>query len=116
MPVNRCAINIHSFDLVDAFWHFFEAPRSGELYNIGEGRYCNCSMLEAIEKCQNRTGRKMRWSYITTRPTVRPHLVDQYIRRFQGHYPGWFMDYNLDAILREIFGEVADRASGSELA
>ena len=44
--------NIHSFDLVNAFWHFFEAPRAGEVYNIGGGRYCNCSMLEAIEKCQ----------------------------------------------------------------
>ena len=55
--------NIHSFDLVNAFWHFFEAPRSGEVYNIGGGRYCNCSVLEAIEKCQNLRGREMQWSY-----------------------------------------------------
>ena len=44
--------NIHSFDLVNAFWHFLRAPRSGEVYNIGGGRYCNCSMLEAIDKWQ----------------------------------------------------------------
>ena len=30
--------NIHSYDLVNAFWHFFNAPRSGEVYNIGGGR------------------------------------------------------------------------------
>jgi CDP-paratose 2-epimerase len=58
--------NIHSFDLVNAFWHFFKAPRLGEVYNIGGGRYCNCSMLEAIEKCESLTGRKMRWSYNET--------------------------------------------------
>ena len=40
--------NIHSFDLVNAFWHFFNAPRSGEVYNIGGGPASNCSMLEAI--------------------------------------------------------------------
>jgi CDP-paratose 2-epimerase len=40
--------NIHSFDLVNAFWHFFEAPRSAEVYNIGGGRYCNCSIIEAM--------------------------------------------------------------------
>jgi CDP-paratose 2-epimerase len=51
--------NIHSFDLVNAFWHFFEVPRAGEVYNIGGGRHCNCSMLEAIEKCQNPTGREL---------------------------------------------------------
>src|SRR6266850_2899373 len=50
--------NIHSFDLVNAFWHFFEMPRSGEVYNIGGGRHCNCSMLEAIERCQSLTGRE----------------------------------------------------------
>src|SRR5690606_3421171 len=44
--------NIHSHDLVRAFWRFFEAPRPGEVYNIGGGRYANCSMLEAIAVVQ----------------------------------------------------------------
>lgn len=28
--------NIHSADLVDAFWEFFKEPRCGEVYNLGE--------------------------------------------------------------------------------
>ena len=40
--------NIHSYDLVNAFWHFFNAPRPGEVYNLGGGPGSNCSMLEAI--------------------------------------------------------------------
>jgi CDP-paratose 2-epimerase len=46
-----------------AFWHFFEAPRSGEVYDIGGGRHCNCSMREAIERCQSLTGRELQWSH-----------------------------------------------------
>lgn len=44
--------NIHAEDLVSAFWHFCQAPRSGEVYNIGGGRFSNCSMLEAIATCE----------------------------------------------------------------
>ena len=103
--------NIHSFDLVNAFWHFFEAPRSGEVYNIGGGRYCNCSMIEAIDKCQNLTGREMRWSYSDANRAGDHIWWVSDIRRFQAHYPGWSMRYDLDVILREIFDAVGDRAS-----
>ena len=103
--------NIHSFDLVNAFWHFFEAPRSGEVYNIGGGRYCNCSILEAIDKCQNLTARKMRWSYSERNRTGDHIWWISDIRRFQTHYPWWSMRYDLDAIMHEIFDAVGERAS-----
>ena len=102
--------NIHSFDLVNAFWHFFKRPRSGEVYNIGGGRYCNCSMLEAIEKCQNLTGRELQWSYSDTNRTGDHIWWISDIRRFQAHYPEWSMRYDIDGILREIFDAVSDRA------
>ena len=44
--------NIHSYDLVNMFWHFYQNPRQGEVYNAGGGRHANCSMLEAIELCE----------------------------------------------------------------
>ena len=40
--------NIHSHDLVQCFWQFYKKPRYGEVYNIGGGRYSNCSILEAL--------------------------------------------------------------------
>ena len=40
--------NIHSHDLVNCFWEFYKKPRKGEVYNIGGGRYSNCSILEAL--------------------------------------------------------------------
>ena len=107
--------NIHSFDLVNALWHFFEAPRLGEVYNMGGGRYCNCSMLEAIEKCQNFSGREMRWSYNEANRAGDHIWWISDIRRFQAHYSGWSVRYDLDAILCEIFDAVNDRMSRSKV-
>ncbi|MEI9934161.1 MAG: NAD-dependent epimerase/dehydratase family protein [Ferruginibacter sp.] len=42
--------NIHAWDLVNMFWHFYQNPVAiGEVYNAGGGRFSNCSMIEAIE-------------------------------------------------------------------
>src|SRR5213593_3564052 len=53
--------NIHSRDLVNAFFHFYQAPRVGEVYNMGGGRFSNCSMLEAISLCEEIVGKKLQW-------------------------------------------------------
>jgi CDP-paratose 2-epimerase len=52
VPARRC---IHSFDIVNGFWHFCEAPRSSEVYNIGGGRYCNRSFPKAFAAVNYRT-------------------------------------------------------------
>ena len=44
--------NIHSADLIAAFAAFHNSPRAAAVYNIGGGRFSNCSMLEAIEICE----------------------------------------------------------------
>jgi CDP-paratose 2-epimerase len=49
--------NIHCRDLVNAFWHFFGAPRPGEVYNMGGSHHTNCSMREAIDMAGERTRR-----------------------------------------------------------
>ena len=49
--------NLHSFDLINMFWHFFKNPRIGEVYNVGGSRYSNCSLLEAIDKVQKITNK-----------------------------------------------------------
>ena len=58
--------NIHSWDLVNMFWHFYQNPRPGEVYNAGGGRFSNCSMLEGITLCEEITGNKMNYSYSET--------------------------------------------------
>jgi len=103
--------NIHSFDLVNAFWHFFRKPRVGQVYNIGGGRFANCSMLEAIALCEEITGSSMDWSYIDNN-RIGDHIwwVSD-IRRFQSHYPEWKITYNIRTTLAEIHDAVCSRVT-----
>ncbi|MFL6537078.1 MAG: NAD-dependent epimerase/dehydratase family protein [Chthoniobacterales bacterium] len=99
--------NIHSFDLVEAFAQFIEAPRAGEVYNIGGARHSNCSMLEAIAQCEEISGRKLTWSYEENN-RIGDHIwwISD-VRKFQSHYPKWKFRYDLRAILEEIHRAVA---------
>lgn len=102
--------NIHSHDLVEAFWRFFEAPRSGEVYNIGGGRYANCSMLEAIALVQEMTGRELSWTYSDQNRSGDHMWWISDIRRFMEHYPGWGIEYDLRRTLQEMVDAQATRA------
>ena len=46
--------NIHAYDLVNCFWEYYKKPTIGEVYNIGGGRFSNCSILEAISYVQKK--------------------------------------------------------------
>ena len=94
--------NIHSRDLVSMLWHFFQAPRQGEVYNAGGGRHSNCSMTEAIALCEQIAGKKMSWSYTETN-RIGDHIwYISDLSKFKAHYPGWNWEYNLEDILVQI--------------
>lgn len=94
--------NIHSLDLVRAFHAFYQAPRCGEVYNIGGGRASNCSMLEAITLVQEVTGRELNWSYHETNRTGDHIWWISDLSRFQSHYPQWTLTYDIPRIIGEI--------------
>jgi CDP-paratose 2-epimerase len=99
--------NIHSADLVNAFWEFFKAPRSAAVYNMGGSRHSCCSMLQAIELCQQISSRKLNWSYVEDN-RIGDHIWwISNVARFQKDYPNWRYQYNLQAILEEIYDAVA---------
>jgi CDP-paratose 2-epimerase len=103
--------NIHSHDLVSAFWHFSQAPRSGEVYNIGGGPASNCSMLEAIASVEQLTGRPFQWSYTDVNRSGDHIWWVSDIGKFRGHYNEWSLTYTLDRLIEEIFHEMSDRLS-----
>jgi len=94
--------NIHSHDLVEAFWQFLHAPRVGEVYNLGGSRHSDCSMLEAIEECEKISGRKLDWSYIEDN-RIGDHIwwISD-VAKFRSHFPNWRYRYGIPEILREI--------------
>jgi CDP-paratose 2-epimerase len=95
--------NIHSHDLVNAIWHFYMSPRAGEVYNMGGSRFSNCSMLEAIKKCEEISGNRMNTRYLETN-RIGDHIwwISD-VGKFQHHYPEWHLTKNCDDILSEIF-------------
>ncbi len=101
--------NIHSADLVSAMHAFYQAPRVAEVYNMGGGRFSNCSMLEAIEMCEEITGNEMQWSYSETN-RIGDHIwYVSDLSKFQAHYPDWQMQYDVPQILREMYEQNRER-------
>jgi CDP-paratose 2-epimerase len=101
--------NIHSYDLVNMFWQFYCNPRNGEVYNAGGGRHSNCSMLEAMRKCEKITGRKISWTYSETNRTGDHIWWITDTRKFQSHYPAWHYSFTLDQTIKEIHDNLAQR-------
>jgi len=101
--------NIHSCDLVKAFYHFYQSPRVAEVYNIGGGRFSNCSMLEAIQACEKIADKKLNWSYVESN-RIGDHIwwISD-LTKFQNHYPGWNLTYGIEEILKEIFVQNTSR-------
>ena len=94
--------NLHSFDLVNCFWEFYKKPKNGEVYNIGGGRYSNCSVIEALNLVEKLTNIKIQKQIIKT------HRVGDHIwyisnlSKFKKHYPKWKQKYNTKKILEEL--------------
>jgi len=103
--------NIHSRDLVSAFWEFFQAPRHGEVYNIGGGRHANCSMLEAIAMTEALVGRPLSWTYVA-RNRIGDHIwYISDVGKFRSHYPRWRYQYGLRETLEDIVETRLQRAA-----
>lgn len=105
--------NIHSYDLVNAFWHFFQNPIPGSVYNMGGSRHSNCSMLEAIESTEKLCGRELNY-VLSEEARSGDHIwwISD-VRKFQRDYPDWQYRYNLQRILEEIVEATSERLSTS---
>jgi CDP-paratose 2-epimerase len=95
--------NIHSSDLISAFYEFYKNPTVAAVYNIGGGRESNCSMLEAIDICQEITDKEMNYSYSEDN-RIGDHIwYVSDLSKFKSQYPDWSIRYNVTQILREIY-------------
>jgi len=94
--------NIHSHDVVRAIEEFAANPRPGEVYNLGGGRENSVSMLEAISKIYDMTGKKLNWKYVEEARKGDHICYISDLRKLQSHYPNWSITKSLDAIFTEI--------------
>jgi len=103
--------NIHSSDVAAFILEFINAPRAGEVYNIGGGLENSCSILEAFDMAKAITGKPMRYKYVDT-PRVGDHICYYTdLRKAREHYPNWSVKRSLDSVCEEI----AERWLAAEL-
>ncbi|HUR33209.1 MAG TPA: hypothetical protein VM032_05395, partial [Vicinamibacterales bacterium] len=88
---------------------FFQAPRQGEVYNLGGGPASNCSVLEAMAIIERLTGRPLAWTYSDISRAGDHIWWVSDVRKFASHYPGWSLTYSLERTIAEIHGEVVER-------
>ncbi len=101
--------NIHSYDMANALYHFYLNPGTGKVYNMGGGRFSNCSMLEAIALCEEITGNKIDWKY-QDQNRVGDHLwwISD-VGRFKTDCPEWDYKYGLRETLQETYDGLKNR-------
>jgi CDP-paratose 2-epimerase len=105
--------NIHSYDLVNAFWHFYQEPGVAAVYNMGGSRHSNCSMLEAIRLSEELCGEKLNYT-LSDEARSGDHIwwISD-VRKFQRDYPEWGYKYDLNLIIAEIVEATKERVKHS---
>ena len=94
--------NIHSYDVIRAMEEFAANPRPGEVYNLGGGRANSVSILEAIDRLERMTGRKLNWVYDDQNRKGDHICYISNLRKLRAHYPNWTVTRSLDSTLEEI--------------
>ena len=96
--------NIHSTDVASFMFEFFQAPRRGEVYNLGGGKGNACSIFEAFELAEAATGKKQISTYVDQSRSGDHICYYSDLAKMQAHYPKW----KLTRTLPQIFQEIAD--------
>ena len=94
--------NIHCRDVCRAIHRFYEAPRPGEVYNLGGGRANSCSILEAAAIVEELSGHRLKAEYVDENRRGDHICYISDLRKLKAHYPGWDVEVPLREILRQI--------------
>jgi CDP-paratose 2-epimerase len=100
---------IHSYDVINAFWHFAQNPRPGEVYNLGGGKENAASLLESVEMIHQASGKRPRLTYNDTNRIGDHICYYSDLRKLQAHFPGWKKKYALPQIVEEMVKAVSDQ-------
>lgn len=94
--------NIHSSDLVNCFWEFYKKPSIGDVFNVGGGRYSNCSIIEAINYIEKFTNLSIK-KQIIKKNRIGDHIwYISNMNKFKKKYPNWKQIYSSKKIIAEL--------------
>lgn len=102
--------NIHSLDVARFMWEFAQAPRLGEVYNLGGGRENSCSILEAFAMVQNISGITMQHVYEEKNREGDHICYYSDLSKMRAHYPQWDITISLQETMEQIVRSHQQRA------
>jgi len=94
--------NIHSEDVAKFIHAFYEAPRCGEVYNLGGGKNNSCSILEAFTLTEIFTGKKQVYRYVEQNRIGDHICYYSDLSKMKSHYPQWIITKTLTQTISEI--------------
>jgi CDP-paratose 2-epimerase len=101
--------NLHAVDVARFIHAFVEAPRCGEVYNLGGGRGNSCSILEAFAMAEAVSGKRTVYDYVETNRAGDHRCYISNLTRLKAHYPQWQISKRLDTLFEEICCEWLQR-------
>jgi len=103
--------NIHAEDVARFISAFYNAPRSGEVYNLGGGKLNSCSILEAFSLVEELSGRKQIFRYLD-KNRIGDHICYySNLNKIKAHYPQWEITSPLKQTLAGIVASWQKRLS-----
>jgi len=100
---------IHSHDVINAFWNFAQNPRPGEVYNLGGGKGNAASLLECVDMIEQISGKKPKLTYTDTNRIGDHICYYSDLRKLKNHFPNWDLTYTLPEIVEEMVKAVHDQ-------
>jgi len=101
--------NIHAVDVASFMFEFSQAPRCGEVYNLGGGKDNSCSILEAFELARACTGKQQIYTYVDQARSGDHICYYSDLRKMKTHYPQWELTRDLPRIFKEIANSWQER-------
>ena len=100
--------NIHSYDLVNAFWNYHKNPRPAAVYNIGGGRENSLSILETIALVNELTGKNWdNYEYCEEERSGDHIWYISNLAKFKADYTAWSITVPIRRILQDIICAVS---------
>jgi len=103
--------NIDASDVCRLIERFYDAPRRGDVYNIGGGRSNSVSMLEAIAKLESIAEAKLSWEYVEDNRSGDHICYISDLTKLRDHFPGWDVTVELDQMLQDIVRVLRERTA-----
>lgn len=94
--------NIHSLDVALFMAAFIDAPRCGEVYNIGGGKNNSTSILEAFTTVEKFTGQSQKYTYVEQNRIGDHICYYSDLTKMRTHYPKWDITQSLESTIRQI--------------